>query len=205
MVNRRKSVTPLTRHDLEVHPLTLDRWDDLETLFGKSGAYSGCWCMWWRISRNEFTQQSGQGNRLALKQFVTQGIVPGLIAYVDKIPAAWCSLAQREQYPSLERSRTLKRIDDRPVWSLVCFFVARAWRGRGILLPLVEHALTYAAQNGAKIVEAYPIEAEGDRKIAPVSSFMGLASIFRQAGFIEVARPSPKRPVMRYLIEEPHD
>ena len=107
---------PTSLSALEFHPVTPERWQDLETLFGKNGAYSGCWCTWWRISRSEFGKQVGQGNREALKAIVDSGEVPGLLAYGSDQPLAWCSVAPREAFPSLERSRTLKSIDDEPVW-----------------------------------------------------------------------------------------
>ncbi len=200
-----KTPEPIFFDDLTLFPLTGERWADLETLFGVNGAYAGCWCMWWRLSRAEFSRLDRESRRLALKALVDQGVVPGVLAYVDGQPAAWCSLAPREQYLSLERSPTLKRIDDQPVWSIVCFYVARAYRRRAILLPLIRKALQYAAQNGARIVEAYPYQPDADEKVQPVSSFMGLYSTLYKAGFVEVSRPSPKRPLMRYIIEEPHD
>jgi hypothetical protein len=103
---------------LEVHPVTPERWQDLEALFGERGACGGCWCMWWRLSRSQFEHQKGQQNREAFRAIVLSAEVPGLLAYKDGQPIAWCALAPRERYPVLERSRTLKRIDDEPVWSI---------------------------------------------------------------------------------------
>ena len=105
---------------MEFHPLTAERWADFEELFGPKGAYGGCWCMWWRLSRREFEDQQGEGNRRAMKAIVESGHVPGILGYLDGKPVAWCSVSPREQYASLNRSRILKRIDDTPVWSIVC-------------------------------------------------------------------------------------
>lgn len=110
---------------LESYPVTTERWHDLEELFGKSGACGGCWCMWWRLTRFEFRKQAGQGNKESMKRIVDSGEVPGLLAYADNRAIGWCSVGPREAYPSLERSRTLKRVDDGPVWSIVCFYIAR--------------------------------------------------------------------------------
>lgn len=189
---------------LEFHPVTPERWQDLETLFGKNGAYSGCWCMWWRISRSEFGKQVGQGNREALKAIVDSGEVPGLLAYGGDQPLAWCSVAPREAFPSLERSRTLKRIDDEPVWSIVCFFVARPYRHQGLMVKLLRAAIAYAKEHDAKIVEGYPVE-PGQTNIPPVSSFTGIVSAFKEVGFVEVLRRSERRPIMRYFIEEHYE
>jgi GNAT superfamily N-acetyltransferase len=182
-------------------PLTTGNWADLEKLFGPHGAYSGCWCMWWRLPRAEFGRQSGEQRKAGLKGLVDSGQAPGILAYLDGDPIAWVSLAPRETYPALERSRTLKRVDDQPVWSIVCFFIAKAYRGRGLMAELLRGAVTYAAQQGARIVEAYPVDA-GDRTVpGGTEGYMGLISAFRRAGFVEVARPSPRRAVMRCHVE----
>lgn len=198
------SSEPTSLSDLEFHPVTPERWQDLETLFGKNGAYGGCWCMWWRISRSEFGKQVNQGNRKALKAIVDSDEVPGLLAYSGDQPLAWCSVAPRETFPSLERSRTLKSIDDEPVWSVVCFFVARPYRHQGLMVKLLRAAIVYAKEHDAKIVEGYPVE-PGQTNIPPVSSFTGIVSAFKEVGFVEVLRRSERRPIMRYFIEEHYE
>jgi GNAT superfamily N-acetyltransferase len=186
---------------LQILPLTTDNWADLEKLFGQHGAYSGCWCMWWRLSRAEFGRQSGEQHKAGLRGLVDSGQALGILAYRDGDPVAWVSVAPRETYPSLERSRTLKRVDDQPVWSIVCFFVAKAYRGRGLMVELVRGAVAYAARQGAQIVEAYPVD-PGNRTVhGGTEGYMGLVPVFRRAGFVEVARPSPRRVVMRYNFQ----
>lgn len=105
-----------TIDDLTIRPLTPDIWSDFENLFGPKGAYGGCWCMWWRLTRGEFEKGQGEGNRQAMKALVNSGIIPGLVAYRNDEPCGWCSVAPREHFKSLERSRVLKRIDDETVW-----------------------------------------------------------------------------------------
>ena len=187
--------------DLETIPVTPDHWQDLERLFGKNGAYGGCWCMWWRVTRSQFKKQAGQANKEALKAIVDSGEVPGILAYASGQPIAWCSVAPRETFPSLERSRTLKRVDDQPVWSIVCFYVAKPYRRKGLMAELLRAAIDYARQCGAKIVEGYPIEPKHDN-LHPVSTFTGIVSAFQEVGFVEVARISEKRPIVRYFVEE---
>jgi GNAT superfamily N-acetyltransferase len=191
--------TDIPDTSLLVHPVTPDRWSDLETLFGPQGAYGGCWCMWWRIKRSDFARQQGEGNRLALKAIVEAGEVPGLLAYADGEPVGWCSVGPREAYPTLNRSPVLKRVDGQPVWSVVCFFVAPAWRGRGVMTRLLAAALDYAREHGAKIVEGYPKDAPG--RTPDPSAFTGLMSTFLRAGFVEVARRSTMRPIMRLELK----
>lgn len=182
--------------DLEFRPLTPDRWSDFETLFGERGAYGGCWCMWWRCTRREFEQQQGEGNRLAMKALVDSGVVPGILAYRAGQAIGWCSIAPREQFGALERSPVLKRLDDRPVWSLVCLFVHKGFRSRGVAQALVHGAVAHARSQGATVVEAYPTLPKKDL-LPPVSSFMGVPSLYEQAGFVECARPSKSRAIMR--------
>ena len=190
--------------NLRFLPVRPDRWDDLEKLFGPHGACSGCWCMWWRLSRAEFSRQSGEQRKAGLKRLVDFGQVVGVLAYLDDEPVAWVSVAPRETYPSLERSRTLKRVDNQPVWSIVCFFVAKSYRGQGLMPELLRGAVTYAAQQGARIVEAYPVDPSGRIVPGGTEGYMGLISTFRRAGFVEVARRSPRQAVMRYTVERNH-
>lgn len=154
--------------------------------------------MFWRLSRSQFDKQKGEGNRQTLKNTVDSGEIPGILAYADNQPIAWCSVAPRENYPVLERSRVLKRIDEKPVWSVVCFFVAKSFRGKGVTVPLLRAAVGYAKKHGAKIVEGYPIESE---KTMPASFvWTGLTSMFLKAGFVELARRSENRPIMRCFL-----
>lgn len=192
-----KSPEPLPA--LEVRPVTPERWGDLERLFGKHGASSGCWCMWWRLPRAQFQQQAGQKNKEALKAIVDSGDPPGLLAYAEGEAIAWCSVGPRPTFGALERSRTLKRVDDAPVWSVVCFFVTKPYRGRGVMAPLLSAAVEYARSHGAKIVEGYPVEPTG--RLSGDRGYSGVVSAFRRAGFVEVLRRGD-RPIMRRVLEE---
>lgn len=184
---------------VRVVPVTPDRWTDLEALFGERGACAGCWCMWWRLPRGEWTRGRGAGNRRALRKLVSGGPPPGVLAYVDGDPAGWCAVAPREAYGALDRSRVLAKVDAAPVWSVTCFFVARPYRRTGLSAELLRGAVKLARSKGARIVEGYPTEARGKRS-ADVFVFTGLASSFLAAGFHEVARRSPARPIMRRAI-----
>lgn len=186
-------------HSVTVQPVTPDRWPALEKLFGPSGAYSGCWCMWWRMTRAEFSAGGSAERKQAMKGIVDSGEVPGVIAYVDGEPAGWCSIGPREGFGGLERSRKLKRIDDRPVWSIVCFFVGRGRRGQGLMSELLRGAVDYARERGAEVVEAYPYEAE-ERLPGGNKAYMGIAAVFRAAGFREAAALASGQLVMRRVL-----
>jgi len=185
---------------IDYAPLTSDRWTDLEELFGPRGAYAGCWCMWWRTTRKEFEKCQGDKNREALKSLVDKGQVPGIIGYADGRPAAWCAICPRDDFPSINRSRVLKALDDTPVWSLPCLFVGKDYRGRGLSLAMIEAAVDYVKNQGGRVVEAYPTVPRGG-KLPPVSSFMGFPAVFEKAGFTEASRPSEARMIMRRVID----
>jgi len=185
--------------DLEFQPVTPKRWADFESLFGARGACGGCWCMLWRLTRKEFEKQKGEANRQAMKAIVASGEIPGLLTYIKKRPVAWCSVAPRQRYPALERSRVLKRIDDQPVWSISCFFIHKDYRKQGLSVRILEGVVAYVKKHGGKIVEGYPIEPQKG-KTADGFAWTGLASFFIKAGFVECARRSETRPVMRYFI-----
>jgi len=187
--------------NLFFHPVTPELLDDLATLFGPRGATGGCWCMWWRLTRSEFERNKGEGNKQALKSIVDSGEVPGILAYDGDKPVGWCSIGPRQGYAALERSRVLKAVDDQQVWSIVCFFVARSYRRRGVTVRLLEAAVDYARNNGAKIVEGYPVDPRAG-STADVFAYTGLVSAFKKAGFVEVLRRSETRPIMRYFITE---
>ena len=91
----------MSKAAIRVLPATADRWEDLEQLFGPKGACAGCWCMWWRLRRAEWTQGKGQGNRRALRALVRSGEPTGLIAYAGTDPIGWIAVAPREAYPGL--------------------------------------------------------------------------------------------------------
>jgi GNAT superfamily N-acetyltransferase len=185
---------------LEIHPLTPERWLDFERLFGPRGACAGCWCMFPKLTRKEFDAGKYEGNRKAQQEIVEGGQVPGLLAYVDGVPAGWCAVEPRGHYPALARSRVLAPLDELPVWSVTCFFIDRKYRHQGLTVALLNAAVDYVARQGGKVVEGYPTEPRGGKPAAPAFVFTGLASAFLQAGFVEAGRRSETRPIMRFFI-----
>jgi len=156
--------------------------------------------MFWRLPRSRFESQKGDANRRAFKRLVATGATPGILACLDGQPVGWCALGPRHAYPVLGRSRTLKPIDERPVWSVTCLFVARPHRRRGVTVELLRAAAEHAARRGASTLEGYPVEPRSGR-LPDAFAWTGLPSAFRKAGFEEVARRSPTRPIMRLELE----
>jgi GNAT superfamily N-acetyltransferase len=179
----------------EVRPVTRERWSDLEELF-RQPVVRTCFCMFFR--KAGAGTGVGRENRRTMKSLVDRGTVPGLIGYEDGIPVAWVSLGPREEYPKLRRSPVKKPVDDRPVWSIVCFFVDRDARGRGLSERMLRAAVDYARSRGARLVEAYPVDR--DKRSHPDVMFSGGKSMYDRAGFREVARRKPDRPVVRKAL-----
>jgi GNAT superfamily N-acetyltransferase len=183
-------------------PLTTESWPDLEFLFGLPGGsiVRGCWCMFYRVSgrlpaRPDTPADRKAANKQAMCDLVSSGTVPGLIGYADGEPAGWISLGPREQYHKLRRSPVMKPVDDTPVWSVVCSYVAKPHRGQGMQHRLLEAAIDYARGQGAQVLEAYPID-KAERS-HPDFMFFGSRGLYEAAGFAEVVRRSPTRVVMR--------
>jgi len=187
--------------NFDYHAVTFKRWVDLEKLFGARGACGGCWCMFWRLPNQEFGRMKGEGNRQAMHALIATGSTPGILAYDHELPVGWVSVGPRQDFSTLGRSRILKPVDDQPVWSVVCFFIAKAFRRQGMSARMLQAAVTHAAQNGARIVEGYPYD-QGNSSSPDPFVYTGLLSTFQKAGFVEVLRRSPKRPIMRYFIEQ---
>lgn len=185
---------------LGVKPLTNERWGDLEAIFKARGCSvaRGCWCMFYRVS-GEAPVPRGmtrvQANRAALKALAGADPPAGLIGYDGDTPVGWISLGPREDYRKLERSPVMKAVDEARVWSIVCFVVPAEHRRKGVARALLRGAIAYARKRRVKILEAYPVDRKG--KSHDDSLWFGTQSMFDDAGFVEVARRRPQRPVMR--------
>ena len=184
---------------MQFHPVTASHWPDIEKLFGERGACGGCWCMAWRLRNKDWIAGKGDQNKSAFKKIVTAGERPGLLGYIDKQPVAWCSVAPREKFSFLERSRLLRPVDEEAVWSISCLFVLKSYRRKGVSVSLLKAAVEFAAKRGATIVEGYPIEPTMEKTPDPFV-WTGTPSAFIKAGFREVHRRSKTRPIMRFEI-----
>jgi GNAT superfamily N-acetyltransferase len=186
----------MAKSEIEVHPVTRQCWDDLVELFGPSGAYSGCWCMFWRVKSFEFEANGNKGNRKAMQHIVERNEIPGLLAYIDNRPVGWISLGPKEEFGRIVRSPLFKSVDNQPVWSIVCFFIHKDFRNHGVGKRLLSAAADYARSKGARLLESYPIDTKGKRR-ADAGLFTGTQILFEKAGYTEVARRKERRPVMR--------
>ncbi|TDJ32110.1 MAG: GNAT family N-acetyltransferase [Gammaproteobacteria bacterium] len=181
---------------LRFKPLTPKTWPDFRSLFGPKGACAGCWCMYFVQTQGEFESRKGEKNRRAMKRRVDAGEVPGILAYDGDEAIGWCAVAPRERFTRLARSKVVAPVDDKPVWSVPCFFVHRDCRGQGVSVALLNAAAEQVRRKRGKIVEGYPVD-PGSRRYPATFAYYGLVATFRKAGFKEVARRSKTRPVMR--------
>lgn len=190
--------------ELTMHPLTPARWADLEAIFQAKGCSIArqCWCMYYRRSGGRGKMPEGMTiadfNKSHMRALVDTGPPPGLIGYLDGQPVGWVSLGPREDYGRLAKSPVMKPVDDQPAWSIICFVVPSAFRGQGVARALLHGAIAYARERGAKLVEAYPVDrsVRGDAE----SLWFGTKSMYDEAGFEEVARRKPERPIVRKRI-----
>jgi GNAT superfamily N-acetyltransferase len=183
---------------LSFQPLTSNRFADFEHLFGPRGACAGCWCTFWKLRGKAYEENTGGTARQMQKSIVDSGVVPGLLAYSNGEPVGWIAVEPRSAYPKLAHSRILKPVDDEDVWSVTCFFVASQARRQGLTVDLLKAAVEYVKEQGGKIVEGYPVDAKKD--MPPAFIYHGVAAAFQKAGFVEVARRSETRPIMRFFI-----
>lgn len=180
---------PASDSDLTVRAVDKTTVGDFEALFGSPGAPKHCWCMVWRRSAAEAKQNDAAGRKRQIMERIAAGTPIGLLAYEDGKPFGWVSVAPRETY------RNLGGPPARPgesIWSIVCFYVPRKRRGAGLVHRLIAAAVRHARDNGATVVEAYPVPPD-----APSYRFMGFVPVFERAGFVDTGPAGVRRRVMR--------
>ena len=187
---------------LTVEPLTRKNWSKFVQLFGEKGACGNCWCMYYRLRKTDFYEgKSEDGNKNALKEIVWQDKPTGMLGFYEDEAIAWCAFAPREDFMKLENSRVHKRIDDKAVWSIPCFFIRKEFRRNGVSVALLKGVIQYAKENGIKIIEAYPT-IPTQAKLPDSFAWIGLYKSFERAGFEIVDRTSKNRPMVRYYTDK---
>jgi GNAT superfamily N-acetyltransferase len=187
---------------IEVVPATPERWPDVVTLMGGNGD-RGCWCQAPRGRATGYGRSEPGSRRAALRAQLHDEPPPGLLAYVDGEVAGWCGFGPRENLPRLVRSRTIPKVDDLPVWSIVCFLVRVGYRRMGVAAALLDGVVALARRAGAPGVEAYPIDPEGGR-VDVGFGYVGVTPMFEKAGFrrvVETAAHSDRRPRILMRLE----
>lgn len=176
--------------NIKIKPVGKRNWVDFEALFQSKGGPSYCWCMAWRMTKEELTKNSSTNRKKFIQQRVLDKIPIGLLAYLKKEPIAWCSIAPRETYQRLEGDESFEN-----VWSIACFYIKKEFRDRGVVDLLVENAKKYAKENGAKYLEAYPVDPD-----SPSYRFMGFVKTFEKVDFTFLKKAGTRRNVMIYKL-----
>jgi ribosomal protein S18 acetylase RimI-like enzyme len=186
-------------------PLTPATWPDLEAVFNARGCSvaRGCWCMFYRKTGgvewgSEPYAKTKEKNRKALRSLAADGKQVGLIGYEDGVPCGWISFGPREDYARLANSTIMKPVDAQKVWSVICFVVPSEYRGQGVARRLLDAAVAFCRKKKVKLLEAYPVDKS--QRGADTSMWFGAKSMFDAAGFEEVARRKPTRPVVRLEV-----
>jgi len=179
-------MTTTQKIKIKTKPVDKDNWKDFERLFESKGAPKYCWCMAWRMTKDELKHNSSPGRKKFIKQRVWSRTPIGLLGYVDKEAIAWCSIAPRDTYQRLGGDEDLQ-----DVWSIACFFIKRDYRDQGVVDVLIENAKKYAKKNGAQYLEAYPVGPD-----SPSYRFMGFTQTFEKADFEFVKKAGTRRNVM---------
>jgi GNAT superfamily N-acetyltransferase len=185
--------------------LTAELWPALEKLFGKHGASSGCWCMFWRLDRQTFRKLKGEGARRRLRVLVGTDRAHGILAFAGDEPVGWCAFERRRDLPRLDGAPSLACDDAERVWSLPCLFIARGHRGRGVTAALLAAAEAALRARGAEVAEAYPTRPQRrDGRVPPPAAYTGVPVIFERCGFACVgAHPQGKQRYRKRLTKPP--
>jgi GNAT superfamily N-acetyltransferase len=187
---------------LIIRPLTRDDWPAIETLFGAKGACGGCWCMLWRapFGGRRWKESLGEPNRAAFRSLIESGAIHGILAFRDGRPVGWCSIGPRSEFPGLGRSRVLQSDWDEGTWSVTCFYMPAAERGRGLASRLLRAAIALARKRGARSIEGYPMRPKEAKKIPAAFAWTGVVPLFERAGFRCVV-PNEHQPVYRLELQ----
>jgi predicted GNAT family acetyltransferase len=185
-----------------VEPLTPALWPAFERLFGKQGACSGCWCVHWRVPHKEYLAKRGAKAKVFFKRRVMAGPPPGVLAFSGEEAVGWLQIGPRADTPEWNNPRRatapVREADagDERVWGATCFYITSSARRQGVMAALVKGGIKFARANGARVIEACPIEG----KTGVVDAYVGVASVFTRAGFKEIARRRDNRPLMRLSL-----
>jgi GNAT superfamily N-acetyltransferase len=195
--------------DLEIHPLNPDRFADVAALFAQGGDPKWCWCAFWRVRGLDWTNATADSNRERLRKLAKRTPAPGLVAYLDGEPVGWVGVGPRQTFDRLQHSKVLAPIDDKPVWSIVCFVVGRRHRGKGVARALLDAAIAYARDHGATLLEGYPADTSAGR-VSAAAAYKGTVGMFEEAGFEVIEkrqwnRTSPVRPIVRRSVRPGRD
>jgi len=193
----RAKLPPQSKESVTVRQLSRDDWSIVERLFGNNGACGGCWCMTWRVPHGGklWEESKGEPNRQAFRRLVRGGKVFGCLAFCAEEPIGWCCVGPRADFPRLTTIKALQTDWDERTWSVTCFYIKSAWRGRSVATKLLKEAVRIAQENGASRLEGYPVKPYGAGKIPAAFAWTGVPRLFECQKFVTITPPGASRDV----------
>lgn len=189
--------------EIRVSEASSERFADVEHALTGGGDGGSCWCQWWMLPNKDFDAITSDERRDMLRRDLDAPVASALVAYIDDVPAGWVKVSARPDQPRLARTRAFQQspepFDDSSVWAITCFVVRREFRGEGVSTVLLSAAVDHARRHGARVIEAYPVDTAA-KKTSSNDLFHGSLSSFIAAGFTEVARPAPARPIVSLAV-----
>lgn len=189
--------------EIRITPASADRFADVEHALTGGGDGGSCWCQWWMLRGTDFERATAAQRRDMLRDDLEAATPSALVAYVDGAAAGWVKVSARPDQPRLARTRAFQQspepFTDPSVWAITCFVVRREFRGAGVAKRLLEAAVDHARAHGARVIEGYPVDTSV-KKTSSNDLFHGALSSFLDAGFSEVARPAPARPIVSLAV-----
>ena len=192
---------------ISIVPANEASWDDVHAVFGERGYPSTCQCQWFKIRDSEWRSVPVEELKERLREQTgcdhpASRSTSGLVAYLDGEPVGWCAIEPRTAYLRMARMRVpwADRDEDKSddgVWAVTCFVTRVGFRKRGVSRALARATVDFARERGARAVEGYPLLNEPGREFTWGELYVGSRSIFADAGYAEVSRPTPRRAVMR--------
>jgi GNAT superfamily N-acetyltransferase len=187
--------------DLEIVDVTPATWHLFDELLGPQGLQGGCWCSYFRLRSGEYDRARPAERKAFVRDVVDAGKPFGLVALHDGVPVGWVSVAPRQDFARLQRSRVAATdvSDVERLWAVVCFYVRRSERGTGAMSTLLRAAVDRAGAGGAAVVEGYPVD-PGDEHVPPGGLYHGTLQAFLDGGFHLVERRGPRRALVRRVL-----
>ena len=191
--------------EITTRPATPALWDDVQAALTGGGDGKTGHCIWPMLGNAEWRQTSVPEREALLRDEIDAGPPPGIVAYADGEAAGWVRVGPRTMQRRLGRMRIVKSgsaepLDDASIWAVTCFSIRREHRRQGVTRALLDAAIAYARENGARVLEAYPIDTDAATKTNVNDLYVGALSTFERAGFDVVAHPTETRAVVSLTL-----
>lgn len=178
-------------------------WPTVDQFFGPKGLVEHCWCTYFRMTSKDYSGCRSAARRTMLADLIETGERVGVLGSVDDVPVGWIGVGPRLGFPRLGTSRAAKLLkgdDPARIWSIVCVYLAREQRHRGLLRMLINKAVEWARDERADLIEAYPEDDRDPESGFDPASFHGRVSTFEACGFTVVEPRLQRRALVRKYL-----